>query len=170
MKNIFYHVSKVSINVGDYLICGRYGKRIEGNEFDAIHKYKELVFEQVRQRVASHAPSRLSSIFLFDEYNIACAYRLKQHKYLSYVYEVELDKNVKWFNVDHIWLDLKIDEVERINIASTLDEKLRISKKIYSERAIKYWSQDEATGTLTREVLAEGDVTIKRQLLKPFYV
>lgn len=151
-------------------MCGRYGKRIATNEFDAFHKHKETVFEAVRQKIASHAPSRLSSIFLFEEYNVACAYRMKQHTYLSYVYEVELKRRSKHFTVDHIWLDLKAEEVERINNSVTVEEKLRISELIFIERAAKYWSQKEATGTLTREVLVEGDVVVKRELLKPFYI
>src|SRR3990172_9314733 len=107
MTIIFYHVSKVPINIGDYLMCGRYGKRIETNELDAFHKHKETIFELVRQKIASHAPSRLSCVFLFDEYHAACAYRLQHHKYLSYIYEVELKRRGNYFAVDHIWLDLK---------------------------------------------------------------
>lgn len=168
MGNIFYHVSKVPVNIGDHLICGRYGKRIKEMKFDGFHIHKESVFELVRQKIAPHAPSRLNCIFLFDNYNVACAYRFKQHKYRSYIYKVELIRNTKCFAVDHIWLDLKDEEVARIKNCATTEESMKISESIFVERAINYWSQKEATGTLTREVLVVGDVIVKEQILEPF--
>jgi len=170
MANIFYHVSKVPINIGDCLMCGRYGKRIWSNEFDAFHKYKETVFERVRQEIASHAPSRLNSVFLFDEYNAACAYRMKHYDYRAYIYAVELKEGGKCFAVDHIWLNLRDEEVRRINNYVTNEDKIKISELLFTERAAKYWSQKEATGTLTKEVLVEGNVIVREQLLEPFYI
>lgn len=174
MNNRFYHLSKVRINIGDYLILGRYGKRLLNNEFVTnvdkdgnFQKIKETVFEQIRCKVAPNAPVRTNCVYVFVDYDNVIPYRYNIYRNMTYLYGVEVVTG-DTFEADYKWLDLDKHEVNAINECTDAYKKLEVTKQILIPRAINYWSQKQCGNEYTKEMLVNGSVIIKSELKRPY--
>ena len=104
-----FHVSNDYLTA-DTVLNTRYGNVIRDYRWFAYndHNYaqylKEMIFEDFRRSSHPEAPSRLASIYLFDDLNAAKKYKEKGKK--GYIFEVETLDESRLLRADMRWMDL----------------------------------------------------------------
>ena len=113
-------------------------------EFHLVGLVWEYIFEIARQYVDKNLPSRLDSVFFFDNINSAKYYSTKQRQGLGEVYMINVIQEDCAQAFDMNWLD-------SIPLCATFGDAIKT--------AIKYWQQ-ETTDNPTMEILFQGQFEI----------
>ncbi len=87
----YFHCSSTMLEPGAVILPGNWGRIIQSSGWQHNQAFREAAFEYVREREFSDKPSRLTSLFFFDDENEARFYANsdgRQHTMIPY--EVEL--------------------------------------------------------------------------------
>lgn len=146
----FYHTSNDNLEEG-VMLEPRYGLKILDSRFysysaDFHAQYlREMIIEDFRAVHFPDKPSRLKSVFLFGDKQLAIQYKRKQEK--KYIYKVEIKENSKVLNADMNFIDLTVGKsVQEIHQLASL-----------------YFNGD-STNDPNYEILCEGSAKIVRQI------
>lgn len=149
---LHYHVSRRELRKNTILTKGVYGERIRRPDF--VEEYytkhiKEEIFESIRTQHYSEFPSRLSSVFLFQDLVTAQAFYANRGRYQHYLYAVEILQGTP-FQAE---MDLLQCE------GASYDKIVACAKR--------YWQQIHHSNSQTIEVLLDGKAVVKKLILSP---
>lgn len=134
------------------LTKGVYGENIRRPDFVEQHyttHLKEEIFEAIRQAEFPDLPSRLSSVFLWQDLATAQAFYAQQGRYQHYLYGVEI--------------------LEGEPFPAEMD-LLHCEGAPYTQIAAcarNYWQQVHHPNSQTIEVLLDGQAAVKKLILAP---
>lgn len=116
----------------------------------------EAIFEYCRKKYFETMPSRLRSVYLFDDLNAAKKFCEKERKNEAKIFNVDVNKN------ECVCLDMQVytDMYEKIESADIL------SKAMYEEvlnGAKKYWSSEKKEKRII-EFLYNNPITLGREV------
>lgn len=149
---LYYHVSRRELRLDTILTKGVYGERIRRPDFVEEHyssHLKEEIFEAVRKAQQPELPSRLASVFLFQDLATAQAFYANQGRYQQYLYAVD------------------ILEGEPFRAEMDLLHCEGASYTQIAACAERYWQQIHHPNSQTIEVLLDGKAAVKQLILSP---
>lgn len=149
---LYYHVSPRELRIETILTKGVYGERIRRPDFVEQHyasHLKEEIFEAIREKHYPHLPSRLSSVFLWQDLATAQAFYANQGRYEQYLYAVEVLEGVPFQA-----------EMDLLHCEGAAYEKIAACAK-------RYWQQIHHPNSQTIEVLLDGKAAVKKIILPP---
>ncbi|MED1408585.1 MULTISPECIES: DUF2441 domain-containing protein [Bacillus] len=161
---IFYHVSSIKLDKGT-ILEPRYGDTINTHRYfrDTYSRFsqylKESIFEDVRTNKFSSSPSRVKSIYLWQDLENAMKYKNKYNK--SFIYEVVLEEPNLAKEFDMSWMDLTdfqyYDSIKKI-------ADYYYSGKSVNEGSVNWGFYEDSGAKLEPiwETLYEGKATVKR--------
>ncbi|SDC21133.1 Protein of unknown function [Bacillus wiedmannii] len=161
----FYHVSTIKLAKGD-ILEPRYGltlcdyKHFRSDQNKYSQYLKEQIFEDVRKDKFPSLPSRINSVYVWDDLESAISY-IERNRYTeAFIYEVELENPKLAVRYDMSWLDLS-------NLQYYVIVK-EIANHYYSGKSVSDnsldWGVYEGQGIKLEsvwETLYKGKVTIK---------
>lgn len=142
----YYHVSNDILFKGLRLEAN-YGKKIQDRRFYSYNCHnhnqylREMIWENYRIVNFADRPSRLTSIFLFDDINLALQYLKRQKK--KYIYEVRIEKEAKMLKTDMTFIDL--------TVGKSINEIIELAWRYFS---------GQSSEQRNYEILCEGTVKI----------
>ncbi|WP_067730940.1 DUF2441 domain-containing protein [Oceanobacillus damuensis] len=145
----YFHVSNEVLESGRMLEC-KYGKVILNERYysDSDHYHnqylREIIFEEVRKSNFADKPSRLKSIYLFDEIRLALKYRNDLKK--KYIYTVRIEDGSKLLRTDMNLINL--------SVGKSIDEIRSLASRYFSD----------CKKTDNTEVICEGSVSIENRM------
>lgn len=146
----FFHTSNVPIKLGE-ILNPNYGSIILDKRYysDSIKNHqqylREMLFEEVRLDKYKDKPSRLKSIYLFDNLSLALQYCERLGK--KYLYRVSVDESSNLLRAD---MNI-IDRTTRKSI-----EELRQAANDYFN---SFYTENP-----NQEILCEGTVRVENQI------
>lgn len=149
---LYYHVSKRELRLDTILTKGVYGEKIRRPDFVEQHyatHLKEEIFEAIRQAEFPSLPSRLSSVFLWQDLATAQAFYAHQGHYEHYLYAVEILEGEPF--------PAEMDLLYCEGVAYTQ----------IAQCARHYWKQVHHPNSQTIEVLLDGKAAVKKLILPP---
>lgn len=164
---VFYHVSTIKLAQGD-ILEPRYGLTMCDYRYfrstpDKYSQYlKEQIFEDVRRDKFPSLPSRIKSIYLWDDVKKAVNYieRYKSKHEECSIYEVEVEHpelaisyDMSWMNLSNLQYYESVKEMANYYFSRNSVEDNSLNFGIYSGQNNKVES--------TWETLYEGKVKVK---------
>ncbi|MFB5588456.1 DUF2441 domain-containing protein [Bacillus cereus] len=162
---VFYHVSTIKLAKGDILeprygltLCDYRHFRSDQNRYSQY--LKEQIFEDVRKEKFPSLPSRINSVYVWDDLDSAVSY-IKRNRYTEvFIYEVELENPKLAVRYDMSLLDLsnlqyyvKVKEIANYYYSGKSVNDNSLGWGVYEGHGIKLES--------AWETLYEGKVTVK---------
>lgn len=155
---MYFHFAPLLLEPGSQIKAGNFGRNVRlytarhGNHYTLI---REIILENERQKNHPDKPSRLSSIFLFEEENPTKQYRAIANKHTEILYKVKLvDTDCKRHKAD--WRSF--DPASDPNRPPPLWE-------FFENQAKTYWVADPEPEFT--EVIAQSDIIIEEEVFKP---
>ncbi|WP_077324760.1 DUF2441 domain-containing protein [Virgibacillus siamensis] len=145
----YFHVSNDVLEKGEMLEC-KYGKVILDERYYSYSNYnhdqylREIIFEEVRTTNFANKPSRLKSIYLFDDIRLALKYKGDLKK--KYIYTIRVDDGSRLLRTD----------MNLINLS--------VKKSIAEIRSLASCYFSEGNETENPEVICEGRVCIQHRI------
>ncbi|MBD1223300.1 DUF2441 domain-containing protein [Virgibacillus halodenitrificans] len=142
----YFHVSNDFVETGRTL-ASKYATSIkdpyyyQANDANYAQYLREMIFEKVREEHYPMKPSRVNSIYLFEDLEYAKLFAEKTNR--KYIYSVTIESSGRMLHADMGWMD----------------ESNRRSYEEVVEIAHKYYKQEQSENYF-EEVLFEGLVTI----------
>lgn len=147
---IFYHTSIDKLPNGT-ILQPYYGQKVihpnyyKSNPHSHDQYLREMIIENQRVINFINEPSRLKSVYLFDDLNLATQYAIKYAR--KYIYSVTVDGNSKLLKVDMTFIDN--------TVMNSYDDTLNLANQYYSGLS---------SSNPNYEILCEGIVTIDNLL------
>jgi hypothetical protein len=112
----------------------------------------ETVFDAVRTDSFPGRPSRLESVFLFPDANLAADFMKMYKRGLGFIYECSIES-------DKVW----VGDMEIINRGVDLQKPIEDELQAMQQRAALYWKGASIDSMDIPEILVLGTVTIGKQ-------
>lgn len=139
----FFHMSVSPLPKGAVLSTGLWGEKTNSMRASNYPQYmKEMIFEEVRASLFPHAPSRLSSVFLFPDLVSARFYRANWMKYGAHIYEIEILSGNPF-----------VVEMDLLNCNGAAYPTIK-------SKAEKYWNQVQHNFSQTLEAVLQGEARV----------